>query len=134
MSHRYWTPKKERGYQRKERTWSAKFRDAFAGLRQSLHQQTSFRAHFLAAILVLLTGWYLGRFDTLRWCLIVLCITIVIGGEMLNTSIETLARAVTSEYDPLVGRSLNIAGGAILVLSFGAAVVGSILFLEALAE
>lgn len=122
---------RERGFRRKQRTWAAKFQDAFLGLGQSLHQQSSFKVHFFMALLVLLLGWHLDRFDTVRWSILLLCITIVIGGEMLNTSIETLAKAVTSEYDPLVARSLNIASGAVLLFSAGAAVVGSILFLEA---
>lgn len=125
-------PRRERGFQRKERTWRAKFSDALTGIRQGMSQQISFRAHFLIAFLVLLVGWYLGQFDTIRWCLVALCITLVLGGEMLNSSIETLAKSVTSEYDPLVGRSLNIASGAVFVLALGAAVVGSILFIEAL--
>lgn len=124
-------PYRRHGFQRPRRTWRTKFADAFLGMGQSLYQQNSFQVHFLAAVAVLLLGWYLGRFDTVRWCLLVLCIVMVVGGEMLNTSIETLARAITSEYDPLIGRALNIASGAILVLSFGAAVVGVILFWEA---
>ncbi len=115
-----------------KRRWRQKWIDAFRGLRQSVHQQSSYHVHFVATVAVIGTAWYLGTFDTVRWCLLVLCITAVIGGEMFNTSIETLAKAITSSYNPLIGRALDIASGAVLTISFGAAVVGSILFLEAL--
>ncbi|MGL6193964.1 MAG: diacylglycerol kinase family protein [Thermoguttaceae bacterium] len=112
------------------RTWRRKFRDAFVGLRQSVHQQSSYKAHFFFAFLVVFAGFFL-RLDIIRWSIIVLCIATVLAAEMLNTSIETLAKAVTSKYDENVARSLNIASGAILVLSFGAAIVGFLILGEA---
>ena len=117
-----------------KRTWAKKFRDAFLGLRQSIHQQSSYHAHFVATVAVIGTALYLGNFDTTRWCLLILCITTVVGGEMLNTAIETLAKAITSSYNPLIGRALNIASGAILTFAFGAAVIGIILFWEAFSK
>ena len=114
------------------RPWRRKWFDAFHGLCQATYRQSSFYVHFFAAVAVIAAAWFLGTFDTVRWALLVLCITMVIGCEMLNTSIETLAKAITSTHDPLVGRALDIAGGAVLVFSFGAAVVGTILFLESL--
>ena len=118
-------------FERPQRTWKRKFQDAFAGLGQSVHQQSSYRVHFLFAILVILLGVVLGM-DCVRWSILVLCITVVLAGEMLNTSIETLAKAITLNYDEHIARSLNIASGAILVLSIGAAIVGLAVFGEAL--
>ncbi len=115
-----------------KRSWRQKWADAFRGLRQSVHQQSSYHVHFTATVAVLGTAWYLGNFDTVRWCLLVLCITMVIGCEMINTAIETLAKAITMSYNPLIGRALDIASGTVLIVSFGAAVVGTILFWEAI--
>ena len=115
-----------------KRPWRRKWFDAFHGLAQAVSGQSSFYVHLSAAAMVIAAAWFLGTFDTVRWALLVLCITVVIGCEMLNTSIETLAKAITSSHDPLVGRALDIAGGAVLVVAFGAAVVGVILFLESL--
>ena len=119
-------------FSRGKRPWREKWADAFRGLRWSVHQQSSFIVHFFAAIAVITAAALLGNFDTVRWSLLVLCITMVIGCEMLNTSIETLAKAITSSHDPLIGRALDIASGAVLAVAFGAAVVGAILFLESL--
>jgi len=115
-----------------QRLWRQKWCDALSGLRQAIRGQSSFCVHFPAAVVVVAAAWFLGTFDVVRWALLVLCITIVIGGEMFNTSIETLAKAVTESHHPLIGQALDIAGGAVLILTFGAAVVGTILFLESL--
>ena len=115
------------------RPWRRKWFDAFHGLRQAVSGQPSFYVHFSAATTVVVVAWILGTFDTVRWALLVLCIVMVIGCEMLNTAIETLAKAITSSHDPFVGRALDIASGAVLVVASGAAVVGAILFLESLA-
>lgn len=115
---------------RPQRTWKRKFQDAFQGLRQSVQEQSSYRVHFIFTFLVIIAGAVM-RFDTTRWSILVLCIVVVLAGEMLNTSIETLSRAVTENYNEHIGKSLNIASGAILVLSIGAAIVGTVLFVEA---
>ncbi|MCL2305744.1 MAG: diacylglycerol kinase family protein [Planctomycetaceae bacterium] len=115
---------------RSPRTWKRKFQDAFQGLYQSVQQQSSYKVHFFFAFLVVFTGFLLNL-DPVRWSLLVFCIIIVLAGEMLNTSIETLARAITEEYDENIARALNIASGAILVLSLGAATIGFVVFIEA---
>jgi len=115
---------------RTPRTWKRKFQDAFQGLRQSVQEQSSYKIHFLFAFLVILTGFLLNLNST-RWALLILCITIVLAGEMLNTSIEELAKAITDQRDEYIARALNIASGAILVLSLGTAAVGLVIFIEA---
>jgi len=115
---------------RTPRTWKRKFQDAFRGLRQSVQQQSSYKVHFLFAFLVVLTGFLLNL-DTVRWSLLILCIVVVLAGEMLNTSIETLAKAITGEYNENIAKALDISSGAILVLSFGAAAIGFVIFIEA---
>ncbi|MDR0336904.1 MAG: diacylglycerol kinase family protein [Planctomycetaceae bacterium] len=115
-----------------KRTWNRKFADAFRGLRLSVYRQSSYRIHFAATIIVLGTAWWLGNFDTIRWMLLIFCITTVIVSEIFNTAIETLAKAITNSYNRYIGQALDIASGAVLVTAFGATCVGAILFLEAI--
>ncbi|MDR2755803.1 MAG: diacylglycerol kinase family protein, partial [Planctomycetaceae bacterium] len=112
--------------------WSQKFADAFRGLGLSVHRQSSYRIHFAATIVVLGAAWWLGNFDTIRWILLIFCITIVVVSEMFNTAIETLAKAITNSYNPYIGNALDIAGGAVFTTALGAAIIGTILFLEAI--
>ena len=63
-----------------------------------------------------------------EWCLLLLCITIVLAAEMFNSALESLAKAVADKPDPHVGRALNIGSAAVLIAAIGAATVGAIIF------
>jgi len=64
-----------------------------------------------------------------EWCLLLLCIATVLAAECFNTAIEALARAVTKDHDPQIERALDVAAGAVLIMSLGAAAVGIIVLL-----
>ncbi len=115
-----------------KRTWADKFRGAFRGFRQGVRGQHSFLAHFFAAAAVIAAGVVLKIDNRLSWCLLVLCIAVVLAAEMFNSALESLAKAITDEHDPHVGRALNIGSAAVLIAAIGAAVVGAIIFFDRL--
>ncbi|MGC4005936.1 MAG: diacylglycerol kinase [Pirellulales bacterium] len=84
------------------RGWIDKFRDALRGCKLGFRGQSSFFAHIFAAALVVAVAW-VARAGRTEWCLLLICITVVITTEMLNTSIESLARAITREHHPDIG-------------------------------
>jgi len=116
---------------RPERSWHAKFRDALHGLKCGIRGQSSFFVHFFIAAVVLVAASLLHMNYT-QWCLLVLSIFAVLAAEMFNSSLESMARAITDESDPHVGEALDIGSAAVLLVSFGAAVVGAIVFLRQL--
>ena len=111
--------------------WVKKFRDAFRGIWYGARGESSFAVHLAAACAVLSAGWYF-RVGVDEWCLLLLSITAVLVCELFNSALEHLAKAVDAEFNPLVGRALDIASGAVLVAAFGAACVGAIVFLPRL--
>jgi len=110
-----------------KRTWPRKFDDAFRGVIHSIRQQSSYRVHFFFALIVPIIGIIL-KLHLWEWCFVILLIAVVIAAEMLNSAIETLSRAITDQYDEQVRRALDIAGGAVLVLSIFAAILGTLIF------
>jgi diacylglycerol kinase len=116
-----------------ERSWVRKFRDAFRGTKEGVRGQSSFFFHFFAAVMVVAAGAVLGL-DRVEWCLLVLCIAGVLTTEMLNSALESMAKAITGESDPHLGNSLDIASAAVLVASIGASIVGLIIFGHRLAH
>ena len=116
----------------RERSWAEKFRDAFRGMKEGVRGQSSFFVHFFVAALVIAAAAVLKVDDPAEWCLLLVCITIVLTAEMFNSALESLARAITDETDPYVGRALNIGSAAVLIASIGAAVVGTIIFVNRL--
>lgn len=110
-----------------KRTWRAKFRDAFHGLSQSFHRQSSYRVHFTFAIAAVVAGLGVGL-SRLEWALLVFAIGMVITAEMFNTALEVMAREVTDEESGFIRLSLDISSGAVFVASVVAVVTGLILF------
>ena len=111
-----------------ERSWAEKFRDAFRGMKQGVRGQSSFFVHFFVAAMVLATGAVLKINDLAEWCILLLCIAVVLTAEMFNSALESLAEAVTDQPDPHVGRALDISSAAVLIASIGSSIVGTILF------
>jgi diacylglycerol kinase len=110
-----------------ERSWACRFRDAFRGVKAGVRGQSSFFVHFFAAAVVVAAGAVL-RVEFNDWCLLLLCIAGVMAAEMFNSALESMAKAITSQNDPHLGNSLDIAAAAVLAASIGAALVGTIVF------
>ena len=110
-----------------ERSWITKFHDAFRGMKAGVRGQSTFCVHFFAAVAVVVAGVVL-RVDLVEWCLLVLCITIVLSAEMFNSALESMAKAITDKSPPHIGNSLDIAAAAVLVASIGASIIGAIIF------
>jgi len=108
-----------------QRGWIRRFADAVRGVQVAMPGEASFLVHFLVATLVIIAGAVLAV-SAMRWCLLVICITVVLTAEMFNTAIERLARAVTRDQHPEIRDALDIASAAVLVAAIGAAVVGLI--------
>lgn len=116
---------------RTPRGWADKFRDAFRGLWLGVRDQSSFRVHGVFAVLVVLAAALL-RVGTAPWCLLVLCITVVLAAELFNTALESLARAIDRQENPHLGKALDVASAAVLTSAIGAALVGIVLFVQRL--
>jgi len=112
-----------------QRTWYQKFRCAFRGLRLGVRGQTSFLVHFVMAGAVLVAAALL-QLDRTQWCVLVLCITVVLMAEMFNSALEQLARAVDRSENRYLGSALDIGSAAVLMAAMGATVVGSLVFLS----
>ena len=69
-----------------------------------------------------------------EWCILALCITGVLTVEMFNSALESMAKAITGESDPHLGDSLDIGSAAVLIASIGASTVGTIIFVNRLAQ
>ncbi len=107
--------------------WKNKFRDAFRGMKVGVRGQSSFTAHFVVTAMALGLATVL-RCTLLQWCVILLCITVVLGAEMFNSALEAMGKAVTRHHDPDLGNALDISAAAVLIASLGAAGTGTVIF------
>ena len=107
--------------------WPAKFARAVRGVALGTVGQSSFLAHavFLVAVLA---GGVLLSVSRFEWYILCLCITVVLAAELFNSSLEHMAKAITSDHNDHIRDALDVASGAVLVCATGAAATGSIVF------
>jgi diacylglycerol kinase len=113
------------------RSWRAKFRDAFRGIKLGVRGHSSFFVHFFFAALVLAAAIVL-RCDLVDWCVLVGCIGLVLTAELFNSALETLFHHLDDRAKSRGFPALDIAAGAVLVASMTAMAVGAIVFLNRL--
>ncbi|HEX6225948.1 MAG TPA: diacylglycerol kinase family protein [Chryseolinea sp.] len=100
---------------------------AIHGLWSGISDQRNLKFQLGVAIVVVGAGFYLS-ITAMEWCLILLCIAMVIGLELVNTALENLVDLVTLERKPLAGKIKDIAAGAVLLVSIFSVVIGVIIF------
>lgn len=110
------------------RPWKHKFHCAFRGLKAGIRGHSSFSVHFFAAITVLLGAACL-RCQPLEWAILCLCITLVIGFELANSTIEILVRCLPEEERTKFYPALDVGAGTVLFVSGGATLVGVLVLL-----
>jgi diacylglycerol kinase len=108
--------------------WIQKFRCAFRGIRIATNGQSSFIVHGAIAFAVLVAGAYFSV-SSVSWCILLICIAMVLAMETMNTAIEQLVQKLHPDHDPVMRNVLDMASGAVLIVSIGAACIGTIVFL-----
>src|SRR5581483_11317684 len=112
---------------RPRRPWADKFRDALRGLKLGVRGHSSFFVHFFFTALAL-AGAIVLKCSLEQWCLLLLCIGLVLTAELFNSAVETLFRGLDEVTRERSWPALDIAAGAVLLASAAAAVVGTVVF------
>ena len=116
-----------------KKSWAGKFKNAFRGVVVGIKGQNSFAVHIPVAILVIVVA-AVCQVSLERMCILLLCIATVMGAELFNSSIESLAKSITDEEDAHIGRALDIASGAVLIVAAFAVIVGLIISVQQVLE
>ena len=104
---------------------------ALQGFRTALRQERNIKVMLAGGAFAVAMGLIL-RIDAVSWAVVLVCCGMVIAAELLNTAIETVVDLVSPEFNPLAGQAKDIAAAASWVLSLTAAVVGVIVYANAL--
>lgn len=104
------------------------FAVAFEGIWAAFKSELHMKIHLFFAIAALAACWFL-QVETWGWCVVIICIGMVISAEVLNTALEALCNKVSEEYDPYIKVAKDAAAGAVLVLAITSVVVGLIVFI-----
>lgn len=95
---------------------------AIRGILGAINTERNIRAHILIAVYVLVLAHSLG-ISICKYSVIVLCLSVVIAMELINTAIEKALDLFFPHFDHTVRAVKDIAAGAVLVLSLGAGLV-----------
>lgn len=102
--------------------------NAFNGLKYFfLHEINGIIQLAVAAVVIALSVGL--RISIIEWLIVLVCIGIVIGLEMLNTSIENLSNLVQKEYHPIIKIVKDVAAAAVLWVATISIIIGCIIFL-----
>ncbi len=104
------------------------FQCAFQGLYTALKSERNLKIHTLISILVCAGGWYVG-FSRTEWIALVLCITLMMATELMNTALEYTCNYIEPSIDERIRIIKDISAGACLIVALGCSVVGLFLFL-----
>lgn len=101
---------------------------AWKGIRYAFASQVNFRFHTVAALIVIIAGWYL-QLDSAEWLWISAAIAAVFISELFNTAIETIVDLVSPAYHPKAGVIKDLSSAAVLVTAFFAFIAGLLIFI-----
>lgn len=104
---------------------------AIQGFRTAVATERNIKVMLAVGACAIVAGLAL-RIDLMSWAIILLCCGVVITAELLNTAVETVVDLVSPEFHPLAGRAKDIAAAAVWVLTLLVAVVGVLVFANAI--
>jgi diacylglycerol kinase (ATP) len=117
-------------------TFSGRLRSvrwALRGVAVMLRTQHNAWLHLAATVIVVITGGLVGL-SAGEWCWIVLAVVAVWTAEALNTAFEFLTDVASPTFHPLAEQAKDVAAGAVLIASIGAAAIGLLVFTPHLLE
>ncbi len=90
--------------------------------------ERNMQIHLIVAFLVVIAGSLLN-INLIEWCLCLLCFGLVMGAEMVNTTLENIVDLVSPQKHKLAGKAKDIAAGAVLITAIVSAIIGLIIFI-----
>ncbi|UXE67101.1 MAG: diacylglycerol kinase family protein [Chryseotalea sp. WA131a] len=103
------------------------FQYAWQGLKLAMAEQRNLRFHLVIALLVIVLSFVL-QISFIEWCIIIVCIGMVISAELFNSAIEKWVDVVSPERNKKAGDIKDISAAAVLILAIMAVIIGCIIF------
>ena len=103
------------------------FKYAFQGIGHLVKHENNARFHFVAAVLVIVSGIYF-RIERMEWIAIILSIFFVFSAEAFNTAIEKLCDKFHPEQSSVIGKIKDLAAAGVLFAAISSFVIAVIVF------
>lgn len=109
------------------------FKYAFQGIRDLISTQANARIHLSFTFIVILSGILL-EISYIEWSILVICISMVLAAEAMNTALEYLTDLVAPSYQKLAGKAKDAAAASVLLLAIGSVFVAGFILLPKLVD
>ena len=103
------------------------FSCAWAGIVHVIASERNMKIHLIVAAIALLLS-YLLKLSLVEFCIVLICIVLVMALECVNTALECVVDLVSPEWHLLAKRAKDAAAGAVYIAAIGAFIVGLCLF------
>lgn len=107
------------------------FKYAGAGILSALKRERNLKIHLLIMFLVIILG-IIFQINVWEWIICFLCFGLVIGSELINTSLEITVDMITKKKCEQAKWAKDIAAGSVLVIAFFVFLVGICIFVPKL--
>lgn len=106
---------------------------ALTGIKELIQSEQNAQIHLFISICVIIAG-FLFRISDSEWCIVALCIGLVLAAEAFNTVFEKLVDHLFPQKHETARLAKDIAAGAVLISALMAVVCGVIIFLPKLLD
>lgn len=114
---------------KQKQTILSSLKNASKGVRYFFLHERNGKIQLVAAILTIVTAVGLGV-NVTEWLVILICISLVIGAEMMNSALERLCDVVQEDYHPQIKIIKDVAAAAVLLFAMFSAAIGCFIFLR----
>ena len=90
------------------------FKWSMNGLRAAWRHEAAFRQEILLAVILVPLALWLGH-NALERLLLAGVLLLVLIAELVNSALEALADAISTEHHPLLGRAKDLGSAAVLL-------------------
>jgi diacylglycerol kinase len=109
------------------------FKYSFEGLSYAIRDEQSILVMVIVTIIALVFG-FLFKISMIEWFLIFISIGLVLGTELLNTSIEASIDLVSPGYNDLAKVAKDTASASVFIYSLVAFFIGCFIFIPKIIE
>jgi diacylglycerol kinase len=106
---------------------------AFSGLKEMVKSEQNANIHLLVVVFVTIAGFVL-KINAMEWCVVLLCIALVLAAEAFNTAIERLTDHLFKERHETARIVKDVSAGSVLVCAIISVICGIIIFLPKLID
>ena len=101
---------------------------AFNGLKDCILHEKNFRIQYILALLVVIAGIFFSLSAT-EWMIILLCFSVVLSFEIINSAIEKLCDLVSPDFNLTIKKVKDMSASAVLLSAIISFIIGCIIFL-----